>query len=67
MKKMNKFLEYFWLAASVLSFILVVYVYSAIGTEGNWVLILLPVISVGMYVFRKRMSKRFKQSEKDVR
>ena len=63
MKKMNKFLEYFWLVVSVLSFILVVYVYATIGIEGNWVLVLLPVISAGMYVFRKRMSKRFEQSE----
>jgi len=63
MKKMNKFLEYFWLVISIVSLILVVYVYSAIGTEGNWVLIFLPVIAVGMYVFRRRMSKRLEQKD----
>jgi UPF0716 family protein affecting phage T7 exclusion len=64
MKKMNKFLEYFWLVASIVSLILVVYVYSTIGTEGNWVLIFLPVISIGMYVFRKKMSKKFENSDR---
>jgi c-di-AMP phosphodiesterase-like protein len=64
MKKMNKFLEYFWLVASVLSLILVIYVYSTIGTEGNWILIFFPVIAIGMYVFRKRMSKKFEKNDR---
>lgn len=57
MKKMNKFLEYFWLIISIVSVILVTYVYSAIGTEDNLILILLPVISVAMYVYRRKVSK----------
>lgn len=57
MKKMNKFLEYFWLVISVVSVILVVYVYSAIGTEDNLILILLPVIAVAMYIYRRKISK----------
>lgn len=61
MKKMNKFLEYFWLVVSIFSVILVVYVYSTAGTENNLVLILLPVIAVGMYVFRRKMSQKFDQ------
>ncbi len=60
MKKMNKFLEYFWLVVSILSVILVVYVFTALGMEDNMILILLPVISVGMYVYRRRMSKILK-------
>jgi hypothetical protein len=57
MKKMNKFLEYFWLVISVISVILIVYVYSALGTEDNLILILFPVIAVAMYVYRRRISK----------
>lgn len=60
MNKMNKFLEIFWLVMSVVSVILVVYVYSSIGTEGNLMLMLLPVITIAMYVFRRRMAQRFK-------
>ena len=63
MKKMNKFLEYFWLFISVVSVILVVYVYSAIGTEDNMILILLPVISVAMYIYRRGLSKKFDQND----
>jgi len=57
MKKMNKFLEYFWLVISIVSVILVIYVYTAIGTEDNMILILLPVIAVAMYVYRRKISK----------
>ncbi|RLD26143.1 MAG: hypothetical protein DRI54_03455 [Bacteroidetes bacterium] len=57
MKKMNKFLEYFWLVISVVSVILVTYVYTAIGTKDNMILILLPVIAIAMYVYRRKVSK----------
>lgn len=59
MNKINKFLEIFWLVISIISIILVVYVYSTIGPDDNWVLLLLPVITIAMYVFRRRMSKRY--------
>ena len=59
MERMNKFLEIFWLVISIISVILVVYVYSAIGYEDNLILIFFPVIAVGMYVFRRKMRKRF--------
>lgn len=65
MKKMNKFLEYFWLVISVVSIILVIYVYSTIGTQDNLILILLPVISVAMYVYRRRVSKILDQRDQD--
>ena len=65
MKKMNKFLEYFWLVISVVSIILVIYVYSTIGTQDNLILILLPVISVAMYVYRRRASKILAQRDQD--
>lgn len=60
MNKMNRFLELFWLIMSIVSIILVVYVYASIGPEGNWILMLLPVITVAMYVFRRSMAKRYK-------
>ena len=60
MNKMNKFLEIFWLVMSIVSIILVVYVYSSIGTDGNLLLMLLPVITIAMYVFRRKMAQRFK-------
>ena len=66
MKKMNKFLEYFWLVISVISVILVVYVYSAIGTEDNLILILLPVIAVTMYVYRRRISKVLNKNDQNT-
>ena len=63
MKKMNKFLEYFWLIVSIVSVLLVVYVYSAIGRKDNMILILLPVISVAMYIYRRKLSKKFDQND----
>lgn len=57
MKKMNKFLEYFWLVISIISVLLVIYVYTSIGTKDNLILILLPVIAVAMYVYRRKISK----------
>ena len=63
MKKMNKFLEYFWLIVSIVSVLLVVYVYSAIGSKDNMILILLPVISVAMYIYRRKLSKKFDQND----
>jgi len=60
MNKLNRFLEVFWLIMSVVSIILVVYVYASIGPEGNWMLMLLPVITIAMYVFRRSMAKRYK-------
>lgn len=60
---MNKFLEYFWLVISIVSVILVVYVYSAIGTEDNMILILLPIISIAMYVYRRGLSKKLNQND----
>jgi hypothetical protein len=59
MNKINKFLEIFWLVISIVSIILVVYVYSSIGPDGNWALLLLPVITITMYFFRRRMAKRY--------
>lgn len=58
MNRLNKFLEVFWLIISIVSIGLVVYVYSSIGIEDNLILMFFPVIAIGMYVFRKRMSKR---------
>ena len=58
MNKLNKFLEIFWLVISIVSIILVVYVYSNIGIEDNLILMFFPVVAIAMYVFRKRMSKR---------
>lgn len=63
--KMNKFLEYFWLVVSIVSLILVVYVFSTIGTEDNLILIFMPVISVAMYVFRRNMSKKFDKEKQE--
>ena len=60
MNKMNKFLELFWLVMSIVSIGLVVYVYSSIGTDGNLMLMLLPVITIAMYVFRRKMAQRYK-------
>ena len=60
MSKMNKFLELFWLIMSIVSIILVVYVYASIGPEENWILMLLPVITIAMYIFRRNMAKRYK-------
>lgn len=60
MNKMNKFLEMFWLVMSFVSVILVVYIYSSIGTDGNLMLMLLPVITIAMYVFRRKMAQRYK-------
>jgi hypothetical protein len=60
MNKLNRFLEVFWLIMSVVSIILVVYVYASIGPEGNWMLMLLPIITIAMYVFRRSMAKRYK-------
>ena len=60
MNRINKFLETFWLVVSIVSIILVVYVYGTIGPDENWVLLLLPVISIAMYIFRRRMAKRYK-------
>jgi len=58
MNRLNKFLEVFWLIISIVSIVLVVYVYSSIGIEDNLILLFFPVIAIAMYVFRKRMSKR---------
>jgi len=63
--KMNKFLEYFWLVVSIVSLILVVYVFSTIGTEDNLILIFMPVISVAMYVFRRNLSKKFDKEKQE--
>ena len=59
MQRINKFLEVFWLIVSIVSVLLLVYVYSSIGFEDNLTLLFFPVISVGMYVFRRKMSKRY--------
>jgi len=61
MKRLNSFLEKFWLLISIVSTVLVVYVYSTAGPDENYVLLLLPVISIAMYVFRRRMSKRYNE------
>jgi len=60
MQRINKFLEIFWLVVSIVSVTLIVYVYSSIGIDDNMILLFFPVISVGMYVFRRHMSKRYK-------
>lgn len=59
MKRLNSFLEKFWLVISIVSVALVVYVYTSVGPDENYILMLLPIISISMYVFRKRMSKRY--------
>ena len=63
MQKLNSFLEKFWLLVSIASVILVVYVYSTMGAQDDYYLLMLPVISVAMYVFRRRMSKKYAEHE----
>ena len=61
MKKLNKFLEIFWLVVSIITILIVVYVYAKIGIKDNLVLLLLPVISVGMFVFRRSLREKFEK------
>lgn len=63
MQRLNKFLEIFWLVVSIVSIILLVYVYTNIGFEDNLILLFFPIISVGMYVLRRSMSKRYKDQQ----
>jgi c-di-AMP phosphodiesterase-like protein len=58
MKKMNAFLVYFWLILSVISIAIVIYFFATEGIKDNLLLLLLPVISIAMYVFRRNMRKR---------
>ncbi len=60
MNRINKFLEMFWLIVSILSVVFVVIYYIYYGTENNLILILLPIISITMYVFRRSMYSKFK-------
>jgi hypothetical protein len=60
MNRMNRFLEIFWLVVSIISIILVIYVISTLGYKGNEILIILPGITIAMYVFRRSMAKRYK-------
>jgi len=60
MNRINKFLEMFWLVVSILSLVFVVIYYIYYGTENNLILILLPIISIAMYVFRRSMYSKFK-------
>ncbi len=60
-QKLNSFLEKFWLIVSIVSVILVIYVYSTLGAQDDYVLLAMPVISIAMYVIRRRLSKKYKE------
>jgi hypothetical protein len=61
MNRINKFLEVFWLVISIISIIAVIYVYTKIGKEDNFIILFFPVISVAMFIFRRYMSKRYRE------
>ena len=60
MDRVNKFLEKFWLVVSILSLFFVVIYYIYFGIKNNLILVLLPVISIVMYFFRRSMYSKFK-------
>jgi uncharacterized membrane protein len=64
MNRLNKFLKSFWLIVSILSIILVSYVYINLGFENNLTLLFLPLISIGMYIYRRVMYSKFKDNYK---
>ena len=60
MNRLNKFLKTFWLIVSVLSIILITYVYLNLGFENNLTLLFLPLISIAMYIYRRIIYSKFK-------
>lgn len=64
MNRLNKFLKSFWLIVSILSIILVAYVYFNIGFENNLTILFLPIISIAMYIYRRIMYAKFKDNYK---
>lgn len=67
MKKMNRIMEFFWLAVAVISLIGAgFYVYELGWTEG-WIYLLFPLTAFMMWAYRRMMRSRVERWSKGER
>ena len=58
MKKMNRVMEFFWLAVAVLSLVGAIYYILELGWEEGWVYLLFPLTAGMMFAYRRMMRSR---------
>ena len=64
MIKILRYTEYLYLAVAALSIYKIATLWS-INPKDTYIFIMFAVVSVGMFIFRRRYRKRFEQHKKD--
>ncbi|NNC82800.1 MAG: hypothetical protein HKN79_04420 [Flavobacteriales bacterium] len=65
LKKINDFLEKFWLTVAIGTTLYGIYFINQFGLEGNWMYALLPLVAFVFYGMRRSMRKRMEKDRPD--
>lgn len=67
MKKMNRIMEFFWLAVAIISLFGAVYYLNELGWEEGWFYLLFPLTAAMMWGYRRMMRSRVERWENNDR
>jgi uncharacterized membrane protein len=54
-KRVNKFMELFWLALAIIAFIMAIYMIRVRGWEAAWHYLVFPLLAGAMYGLRRKL------------
>jgi uncharacterized membrane protein len=54
-KRLNKFMELFWLALTIIAFIMAIYMVRVRGWESAWHYLVFPLLAGAMYGLRRKL------------